>query len=664
MSSEVVHFQWQNPNLKRDIYPFREEKLRDFLLIYDEIDLVKDAKKWTPDEITAKIQVASDEIKAERNSLVRELKEAQAEVEKTDVYWATVRDSLKGYYLNRKINELTMDLAPLEAKKARFIKNRDAHTERGNLADAAYFANLIPQLTPKIESLKLELRKYRTALDLMEKIKQLPEVSSDGTDQKTTAMKWEMRRKREAYQKLDQKVLIAEIIQRFDQDDKELSNTFRLRYEKWLRYMVLHFSGMRYRSSHASWADPKILLEMLIRDNYNIHLTHLYKNDKANFQVNLQQAIQELEAAQKKPKDDDHLKRIINTLVSLKSTFPLRTLIRYSGDRDVSKFQDIKDEEEILELLKAFRKIKEEEKDPIPDWAWAEIAKYTRLRLETNDPGWEALKPARWKFENRRWYKLLTAWEQKDITDWREQHRETLELIVTRAVCNEIAEHIQHLRGIKPAAGLTAKPPWYYKLHKQSDLSELDEAKPYFKRAFTADPFKNGASIFWLDWVYRRPNAWQVCSDFGLFDFLPARTTIDKQGNARFSPDEWTYQRDGNGFKRTKRKLTPAELKKIGKTQADIAAHKADVFKYGQNYVQYLRWTHEATVVEVAEMIDGWYVLTFETGQIGLILRRLSYLVNNRNVFVGYTSAIDYEKLPELRARLDEMLDPEKILQQ
>ncbi len=32
-------FQWQNPELRATIYPFREKKLRDFLLIYEEIDL-------------------------------------------------------------------------------------------------------------------------------------------------------------------------------------------------------------------------------------------------------------------------------------------------------------------------------------------------------------------------------------------------------------------------------------------------------------------------------------------------------------------------------------------------------------------------------------------------------------------------------------------------
>ena len=31
---------WQNPTLSAAMYPLREQKLRDFLLIYDEADLV------------------------------------------------------------------------------------------------------------------------------------------------------------------------------------------------------------------------------------------------------------------------------------------------------------------------------------------------------------------------------------------------------------------------------------------------------------------------------------------------------------------------------------------------------------------------------------------------------------------------------------------------
>jgi RNA polymerase sigma factor (sigma-70 family) len=68
---------------------------------------------------------------------------------------------------------------------------------------------------------------------------------------------------------------------------------------------------------------------------------------------------------------------------------------------------------------------------------------------------------------------------------------------------------------------------------------------------------------------------------------------------------------------------------------------------------QWLRWTHEATVINVERMADGRdYVLTFETGQIGVILRPLSSLVNTWDVFVGYLPPASIEP-PGLEAMID-----------
>ena len=39
------------------------------------------------------------------------------------------------------------------------------------------------------------------------------------------------------------------------------------RFAKWIQYMVIHFSGMRYISSHGSFADPDELLELLVRED-------------------------------------------------------------------------------------------------------------------------------------------------------------------------------------------------------------------------------------------------------------------------------------------------------------------------------------------------------------------------------------------------------------
>ncbi len=70
----------------------------------------------------------------------------------------------------------------------------------------------------------------------------------------------------------------------------------------------------------------------------------------------------------------------------------------------------------------------------------------------------------------------------------------------------------------------------------------------------------------------------------------------------------------------------------------------------------FLRWTHEATIVDVQEMADGFQVLTFETGQIGLNLRPLFRMLNHWDVFVGYTPGS-----PASPVNLDAMLDRSKI---
>ena len=41
--TELLYFQWQNEILLKTIYPLREMKLRDFLVYYQEIDLL-----WIP----------------------------------------------------------------------------------------------------------------------------------------------------------------------------------------------------------------------------------------------------------------------------------------------------------------------------------------------------------------------------------------------------------------------------------------------------------------------------------------------------------------------------------------------------------------------------------------------------------------------------------------
>jgi hypothetical protein len=95
---------------------------------------------------------------------------------------------------------------------------------------------------------------------------------------------------------------------------------------------------------------------------------------------------------------------------------------------------------------------------------WKEVVARTQLRLRFAGENWETLTPEeRSEYLDREsavFRETMIEWKRKHLTGWREEHDRSHRLIVTRAVCNEVAEHIQHLRGLTPPGGLTAKPSW------------------------------------------------------------------------------------------------------------------------------------------------------------------------------------------------------------
>jgi hypothetical protein len=281
----------------------------------------------------------------------------------------------------------------------------------------------------------------------------------------------------------------------------------------------------------------------------------------------------------------------------------------------------------------------------VPDWAWKEIVRYTPLRLDTDDPGWEfltkdevTLRNAQDKATNN-WRIVLNAWENENSTGWRVKHRASLELVVIRAVCNEVSEHIHHLRGLAPGGGLTARPDWYLQMTKD------DPVNSFFRRPMSAaDLNRPGASILFLGWVRTQPNPWQIARPLPGISF-----TIGDGGPAigarRSVPvDGQTYAQEGSAFIR---RGTRASLARKGHKPPAVAP------------TEWLRWTHEAVVVGVEEMALGNFVITFETGQIGLNVRSLSSLVNTWSVFVGYTpQAANLPLSPAMLA----MIDRKKVL--
>ncbi len=322
-----------------------------------------------------------------------------------------------------------------------------------------------------------------------------------------------------------------------------------------------------------------------------------------------------------------------------------------------------------------------------PTWFWKEIVIRTDLRLAVqkgdwlND--WENLSRddivERQQTKDFRWQTVLNEWKQ-DITAWRQKHYSDLSLVVTRLVCNELSEHIHHTRGIKPASGLTGKPVWYKNLMGSSGLplppakpikpekpgmakikaslkknkpqpavpsgpiEDLPEGEAYFGRGLNRTYFKPGASILSLGWTSFRPNAWQIARPLSGFDFREQVAA------------EWKYALINNEFVRTKpAPPPPGQPKKKHKDEKAGPKGKSKT----PDLREYLRWTHEAIVVGVLDLLDGPNVITFETyPKTGINRTHVANKQNRWSEFVGYNPgaafdpAKDAQKIRNFRSAL------------
>lgn len=589
-----IYFSWQNPILRESIYPFRKKKLLEFILTYEEIDKLREARaKGMLDlAIAKKMQEMQSLLHDEHRRISTELHRAIDARLAKDKWLQKINDSdekklraKRIYYFDRLIADWTDRLADRQGQKEALLKRVHWYPERD--ARRQIWIHRAAELNGPISEASAELEEVKKIRGLYDRQDKLPRVTSHGQMTVESLVRWEMLDRRNELDKLSHDQLVLMIQERFHGDLEQ--------YRPWLKYMVFHYSGMRYKSAHGSWADPKTLLTMLIREFLEDDVRNM---DEASITKACDEAVIELEGIKANTTNTRRIGELNRQIAQLKFFNRPKALLGHLTDKEVVKIENYTDQEVIKELEEARAKHPE-----LPSWMWQEIEKFTPLKLKTQDEGWEKTSPERWDFEDRRWREILDIWQRQDVTGWRAKHRNSLDLIVTRAVCNEIAEHIQHLRGVVPGAGLTAKPRFYLKMdQKTKHLPDGDPNKAYFKYPKKADDFKTGASILWMGVVTNRPNPWQIVESLPGFDFA---TDLG-----------------GDGF---------------------------------------LRWTHEATVVGVEDLLDGKFVLTFETGEIGLIRRPISTLVNNPNVLVGY---VPENLLSEEKAQqLAEMIKHEKILQ-
>ncbi len=657
MATQIVHFPWQNPYLRLSIYPDREEKLRDFLAAYQEIDLWNQLKNSDRADagIADRIRRSFAALRAEQGDLETRLSAALAEKEKQDALFGRITSSTpqglnfkRKYYLDQQMRLLSEKRDERRQRRTTLLKRVEWYPVKDDRRQL--WIDRAAELDEPIRELEEAVQKIRDLQTLLERREHLPELRSEESITVSDAVRLEVRQYREDLEKLDHEQLMESVVERFNRAPE--------RFENWLRYMVIHFSGMRYQSAHASWADPRELLELLIGEDVR---EQVQQWTDAELVQERERALTALRSRRETGADPERRKEIDDVVARFQGSDIRRSLQSYLMEIKLAEIRALKDEQAVLQYLENYKLETEKAGDPLPDWVWDEIVKYTPLRLKTQSTDWERVDSERWKWENRRWREMLVTWEQSDITGWRQKHQQSLELVVTRAVCNEIAEHIQHLRGNTPGAGLTSKPFWYRNQAEKNALA-------YLKRAPAERDFCPGASILWLGWVDSQPNAWRVARPMGSDHLIPPGERLSGEGTRRRGvrekgePEAWIYQLEGDTYTRRRRKPKPAELKAQGKTPEEIKAIMAERKTSGDFEKQYLRWTHDATVVCVEEMLDGKFVLTFETGKIGLILRRLRDLAGNPDVFVGYTPA-NPEQMQEMQAKLlEKMLNGELIL--
>lgn len=404
----------------------------------------------------------------------------------------------------------------------------------------------------------------------------------------------EMDEYRDTLRDKDQYQLLEVIVERFKKEPR--------RYPRWLQYMIIHFSGMRYASAHGSWADPKDLYINLrtaaVEEELRGWSDDVVENMCAQKIAEYEPAptsglLPELEHEPPKlakAQGTEWKEKIARHLARIKSDNP------YS--RRAGLFNLRLDEEnyeaELMTAQEALTAVEDlGEKANFPNWMWKEISAVTDLRLkEARDKGWEKLTPEEQQKKNSaEWAKyrgIMNEWKKNNLTGWREEHERNAQSMVSRAVCNEVAEYIQHLRGHKGGAGLASKPDWYRGEENKAKGSANPDKAFLIKPRRIAD-YQVGASILWLQYRSDGSKPWNLAQDFTTSG--GDRLVPGEYLGRRAQPGQWVYIAGGVERKRT---VVNDRKQTVTTTQS-------------------LYWLHEATVAEVAETAEGRVVLTFET---------------------------------------------------
>ena len=290
-----VTYPWQNPHVRAKVFPEREMALRAFLYIQKRKDL--EAEQGKGAFSGAVLKDIGGEIVAEREGLTTELAEHTRLLTQAQADLKAAAAQKKAHLADPGVRERSRTKATLQQQHT--VLARNAGAQRARIAELEKkgdkispteqteldkrrdrLSDLETQLAPVAASLEEVSAGLAADLQPLESAeKTAKEQSKTQTEQKTKltqqvqklssmldfkkhataggAVQWRLRQFDQRIQALDHDELLNEVLDVFAADP-----TFQ-RYPKQVRYLVIHFSGMRYKSAHGTFARPQALLAML-----------------------------------------------------------------------------------------------------------------------------------------------------------------------------------------------------------------------------------------------------------------------------------------------------------------------------------------------------------------------------------------------------------------
>ena len=290
-----VDYAWQNENVRASLFPYRESAFRAFLLKEKGMDLREEARTGFPADLLMGI---GGKILDERRSLDFRLRLHKQQRLKAEAGLRAAQKETKQHLAEPKVREQTNQKLKLEAQqksltnKARMQEARITELEakgdtigtnektelekrremlaeiQGELANTtqslqevsgpleagtAPFLSMEAKLKGEIEEHKKQEKALKPKFDRV----------SGGVDTKTkkatpgAVVKWLLDEYEQEINSMDHDGLLRLILDRFDAD-----KDFK-RYPKQDRYLVIHFSGMRYASANNTYGPPKELVATL-----------------------------------------------------------------------------------------------------------------------------------------------------------------------------------------------------------------------------------------------------------------------------------------------------------------------------------------------------------------------------------------------------------------